>query len=196
MLRNAVLMMAVAVTLLLAMPPGAHAQMDKLASTTPQERAKLQTEFMKTRLDLTPEQVQSVGALNLKYAQRMDPVIKGSEGPLMKMRQAREINEAKEAELKGLLSPPQFEKYLASREEMREKFGRKMEEKSRQVALGLSASAAMRGNARIFRAGRAAPEATPGGAGAVRPARRRPPDAARPRRPGASPPAAAGPPSG
>jgi len=128
MLRNAVLMMVAVAALLLAVPPVARAQMDKLASTTPQERAKMQTEFMKNRLDLTPEQLQRVGALNLKYAQRMDPVIKGSEGPLMKMRQMREINEAKVGELKGILSP-QFEKYLASKEEMREKFEQKMEEK-------------------------------------------------------------------
>ena len=130
MLRNAVLMMVAVAALLLAVPPVARAQMDKLASTTPQERAKMQTEFMKNRLDLTPEQLQRVGALNLKYAQRMDPVIKGSEGPLMKMRQMREINEAKVGEPKGILSPPQFEKYLASKEEMREKLEQKVEEKA------------------------------------------------------------------
>ena len=48
----------------------------------------------------------------------------------MKMLQMREINEAKEGEPKGILSPPQFEKYLASKEEMREKFEQKMEERA------------------------------------------------------------------
>jgi len=47
-----------------------------------------------------------VTALNLKYAMRMEPVIKGSEGPLVRLRQMREINAEKETELKGLLSPP------------------------------------------------------------------------------------------
>jgi len=40
----------------------------------------------------------------------------------MRMRQMREVSTAKEAELKGVLSPDQFQKYLAEKEEMKEKF--------------------------------------------------------------------------
>ena len=89
----------------------------------------MQTEFMTSRLGLTPDQTRTVGALNLKYAQRMEPVIKGSEGPFMKLRQMREINQGKEAELQGILSPDQYAKYQASREEMRQKFEEWAEEK-------------------------------------------------------------------
>jgi (p)ppGpp synthase/HD superfamily hydrolase len=74
-------------------------QMDKLKNTTPEERAGAQTET------------------------------KGSEGPLMKMRHMKQINTKKEADLKRVLSPGQFQKYLASKEEMREQFEEKMEKR-------------------------------------------------------------------
>ena len=115
--------------LLLAFSSSATAQLDKLKATTPGERAKAQTAMMKAKLDLTPEQAAKVGAINEKYAEQMEPVIKGEGRPLMQMRKAKEINQAKEGELKQVLSPQQFEKYLASREEMREKFEEKMHEK-------------------------------------------------------------------
>ena len=56
----------------------------------------------------------------------MEPIIKGQEGPLMRLRQMREVGQAKEAELKGVLSPEQFHKYLAEKQEMREKFEDKL----------------------------------------------------------------------
>ena len=121
--------LAATALLLMASAPGTWAQLDRLANTTPPERAKVQTEFMTSRLGLTPDQTRTVGALNLKYAQRMEPVIKGSEGPFMKLRQMREINQGKEAELQGILSPDQYAKYQASREEMRQKFEEWAEEK-------------------------------------------------------------------
>jgi len=44
----------------------------------------------------------------------MDPIIKGSAGPLAKIRQTKEVEQEKEAELRQVLSPEQFEKLLAS----------------------------------------------------------------------------------
>ena len=120
---------AAAVLALALSPLGVSAQMEKLANTTPQERATMQTQYMTTKLGLTPDQTQSVSALNLKYAQKMDPIIKGSEPPVMKLRQMRQLNEQKDAELKGLLQPPQYEKYLAAKEEMRDKLEQRMEQK-------------------------------------------------------------------
>jgi hypothetical protein len=77
----------------------ALAQMDKLKNTTPEERARAQTEMMK------------------------------SEGPLMKVRHMKEIDGKEEAELKQVRSPDQFQKYVASKEEMREQFEEKMEKR-------------------------------------------------------------------
>ena len=127
--QTAPALLAALVTILLATPHAARAQMEKLQNTTPGERAKAQTAMMKSKLELTPEQLPKVAAINEKYAEKMEPVIKGSAGPLMKMRQAKAIGEQKEGELKQVLSPQQFEKYLASKEEMREQFEEKLEHK-------------------------------------------------------------------
>jgi Spy/CpxP family protein refolding chaperone len=112
----------------------ARAQLEKLENTTPEQRAKALTAIMKTKLTLGPEQTAKVAELNLKYAQQMEPVIKGSEGRFMKMMKMKEINGQKEAELHTILSPDQFAKYQASKEEMREKFEEKLEEKSKGSA--------------------------------------------------------------
>jgi hypothetical protein len=119
-------LLVAAMSLLIVVTAGAQNEMEKLKSSTPEERARLQTEMMKTKLSLTTDQTPKVAAINQKYAQRMEPIIKGQEGPLMRLRQMREVGQAKEAELKGVLSPEQFQKYLAEKQEMREKFEDKL----------------------------------------------------------------------
>ncbi|HEY6987227.1 MAG TPA: hypothetical protein VH369_02520 [Bryobacteraceae bacterium] len=111
----------VVITLLFGIPQ-AFAQLDGLKNTTPVERASLQTELMKSMLALKPEQTQTVADLNLKYANRMEPIIKGSSSSLTKMFETRKINNEKEIELKGILSSQQWEKFDASRDEMRQQF--------------------------------------------------------------------------
>jgi len=119
-------LLVAALSLLIVVAAGAQNEMEKLKSSTPEERARLQTEMMKTKLALTTDQTPKVAAINQKYAQRMEPIIKGQEGPLMRLRQMREVGQAKEADLKGVLSPEQFQKYLAEKQEMREKFEDKL----------------------------------------------------------------------
>lgn len=100
----------------------AWGQLDALKDTTPAERAKVQTELMKTRLGLTDAQTSKVAAINEKYAERMEPVIKGAENPFLKVREVRDIEQAKEGELKGVLSGEQFQKFLDSKAEIRQQF--------------------------------------------------------------------------
>ena len=121
MRRRDVLILAVTAVMAVSSGHTAFAQGDKLRNTTPAERAGMQTEFMKSKLDLTPDQTRAVTDLNLKYATKMEPVIKGSERPVARLRQMRQINEQKETELNGILSPQQWQKYEAARAEMREK---------------------------------------------------------------------------
>lgn len=121
---------ALGVTMSVAAAAGAADRLEKLQNTTPEERATAQTAIMKSKLDLTPEQRGKVADLNLKYAKKMEPVIKGSGGRFRKMRQFKEISEQKDAELKQVLSPAQFEKYLASKEEMRDRFEKELAEKA------------------------------------------------------------------
>jgi hypothetical protein len=125
-MRSRLFALTVAAALLAALAPETSAQLDKLKNTMPAERAKVQTELMTSTVGLRPDQTSKVAAINRKYADQMEPIIKGSEGPLRKMRAARDVETAKEAELKQVLSPEQFEKFLASKEEMREKFEQRM----------------------------------------------------------------------
>lgn len=60
----------------------------------------------------------------------MDPVLKGSEGPLMKIRSMKAIEDQKETALKGILTPEQFQNFLAAREELKQKLEEKLAEKA------------------------------------------------------------------
>ena len=122
MRERGILSLGLAVILFVFGMPLAFAQLEELKNTTPGERASLQTELMKSKLALTAEQTQAVADLNLKYANRMEPIIKGSSNSLSKMFQMRKINNEKETELKRILSSQQWEKFDASRDEMRQQF--------------------------------------------------------------------------
>jgi DNA repair protein RadC len=118
---------------------GASAQgpqqgLDKLAGSTPQQRAGIQTMFMKSKLGLGEAQLSKVEAINLKYAQQMQPVLEGSERPLAKMGDVRRIQQAKDGEMQQVLSPEQYTKYLAAKEEMREHLEQKVMEKRQSGA--------------------------------------------------------------
>jgi hypothetical protein len=120
--HDTVLAVATSTLVLLVSTVGARAQsLDKLKNTTPEQRAAVQTTLMTEKLGLTPEQKAKVADLNLVYAKKMQPIIESGR-PLMAMREARQIGEEKEAALKKILSPEQFQKFLAGKEEMREKF--------------------------------------------------------------------------
>jgi Spy/CpxP family protein refolding chaperone len=109
----------------------AQGKLDRLKGTTPTERAKVQTEVMTEKLGLTAEQAPKISAINLKYAEKMEPIIQGKEPPFARMRQMKEINEQKEGELKSVLTAEQFQKYLAGKEQRREKLEAKMMERLR-----------------------------------------------------------------
>jgi hypothetical protein len=123
-----VLAASVAITMLLY-AVAVFAQMEELRNTTPAQRAKLQTALMKMKLNLAPEQMKKVMGINLKYAQQMDPIIKGSEGKLRKAAQARAIDEAKDNELQTALSGEQYQAYMAYKEEMRQRMVEKLKSK-------------------------------------------------------------------
>lgn len=114
---------------LLVVRSAVAANLDELKNTTPEERATMQTAMMRTKLGLNAAEVPKVAGINRKYAEKMEPIIKGSEGPLMKMRDAKAIEQEKEAELKKVLSPDQFQKFLAMKEEMREQLAQKVKER-------------------------------------------------------------------
>ena len=109
------------VSLLLAGTALAQSELEELQHTSPQQRANAQTAFMKQKLNLTSEQEPKVAAINLKYAKEIDPILKGPEGEFRKALQIRRLEDEKENELKGVLTPGQFQTFLASKEQLRQK---------------------------------------------------------------------------
>ncbi|MFS2189768.1 hypothetical protein ACCC92_24040 [Mucilaginibacter sp. Mucisp84] len=112
---------AVALTLLfmllgqLAMAQSASAMQDK----TPQERAKFQTEMMKSKLGLDSMQASQVEALNLKYALKNEPILKSDNSKLSKFKQLRSLQKEKESELKKVFTSEQYKQYQDFKEEMK-----------------------------------------------------------------------------
>lgn len=99
----------------------ATAQTTERTPLTAEERAQKWTDWMKTELTLTAEQEPNVHAINLKYADQMDD-IKSAEGDRRsKFKDAKATSKAKDEELKAVLTPDQFTKYTAKKQEMQQK---------------------------------------------------------------------------
>jgi len=111
----------IAVAVLVIATSVAAEGLDDLKDTTPAERAAAQTTMMKDKLGLSDEQTPKIKAINEKYADQMDPLIKSSDGMLLKMRAMKQVEDQKEAELKGVLSGDQFLQFQAMKSEMRGK---------------------------------------------------------------------------
>ena len=83
-----------------------------IETSTPEQRAKLQTEYMRDHLGLDAAAVSKIDAINLKYAKQMEPIIKGDDNRLSKMAKSKPIMAAKDQELKSVLAPAQFDQYV------------------------------------------------------------------------------------
>jgi hypothetical protein len=90
--------------------------MDKPA----QERAAMQTQRMTTNLKLDSAQAGEVAQINLRYAQRMDPVMQGNGSRISKLKAVRAMQKEKEAELKQVLSKEQFERFKEQQQAMKD----------------------------------------------------------------------------
>lgn len=126
------LRLALALVLLAATVPPALAQDEPSAAlkrSTPEQRAKFQTAFLQKKLTLTSDQLPKVEKINSDTAQKMDPVLKGDQGPLVKMRAMRAIEQQKEAALRGVLTPAQFQTFLAAKDELKQKLEEHLMEK-------------------------------------------------------------------
>ncbi len=87
------------------------AQQKSLQDSTPEQRAKMQTEWMKTKLELNSSQAAQAYNLNLLYAQKNESVLKSSEGKLAKFKKLRPIQKEKDLALSKILNPDQYRKY-------------------------------------------------------------------------------------
>lgn len=85
-------------------------------------RAAKMTDWMKTNLNLTADQLGKVQALNLKYAQKMDSARNNTGDRQAKFAQMKSDNEARDTELKGILTDDQYKTYQEKKQEMKSKY--------------------------------------------------------------------------
>lgn len=101
------------------------------AQSTPEQRAEKLTTWMKDNLNLTAEQIPLVQELNLKYA-RLNEELKNMSGPRNeKMKKIKSNETAKEAELKKILTPEQFQTYTTKKREVKEEVKTRHKEKNK-----------------------------------------------------------------
>ena len=109
-------------TALLAITLQARGQASQqLKNSTPEERAQKITDWMKTTLQLSDEQATSIHAINIKYANQNESLKEDASGRRAKHKKLKDSQEAKDQELKGMLTPEQFKTYLSKKKELQEK---------------------------------------------------------------------------
>ncbi len=101
------------------------------SSLTPEERAQMQTEWMKVNLKLNNSQLVRIDAINIEYAQKMEKV-KDIDGKSNKLKAAKKISEEKDEKLKQLLNEEQFQLYLDHKKELRKNAKNMYKERNRQ----------------------------------------------------------------
>ena len=86
---------------------------------SPEDRAYNQTKQMKKMLSLTKEQFDKVEIINVKYAMLMDSTMKANGGFSPEMREKmKPMMEAKDKELKPILTEEQIKMYEENRKQM------------------------------------------------------------------------------
>jgi hypothetical protein len=89
-----------------------------LLETTPRQRATVQTRFMQEKLGLTPEATHKINGINLAYAEKVEPILKGSSMLVFKIQDIKAILLQKDEILRGTLTPQQYERYRDSKDEI------------------------------------------------------------------------------
>ncbi|MFT3949733.1 MAG: hypothetical protein QM763_22405 [Agriterribacter sp.] len=103
---------------------------EKMQHKTPEEKAKMMSDKMKTELTLTDEQYQKVQAINLDFATKTKDIKKDGADKSAWIEKVKPLEDERTAALKGVLTPEQFTKYESLKEEMKGKMKDKQKEKS------------------------------------------------------------------
>ena len=97
----------------------AHAQIEFLRKTTPEQRADAQTNFMRKKLSLDEKTTALVSALNLETARKAQSSIEEASNRFSLAMDLRRINADRDVKLKALLSPAQWKVYESAQGEMK-----------------------------------------------------------------------------
>lgn len=96
---------------------------------TPDERATALTDWMKSNLQLKPEQEEPTQSVNLKYANLNEELRGNNLSRLQKAKKLKANDKAKDKELKDILTEEQFKLYQAKKDEIRQKFKEEAQER-------------------------------------------------------------------
>lgn len=100
-----------------------HAQQE--APVTAEEMATKTTEWMKTNLNLNEDQIAQATDINLKYARKNMDLKKSSLNKKQKLQELKSNEDAKEKELKRMLSADQYNTWLVKKKEVKEQLKEK-----------------------------------------------------------------------
>ncbi len=93
------------------------------------DRAAKLTEWMKTNLQLTDEQLPKIQDINLKYANKADELRSMSGGKRQKLQKLKSDGHAKDGELKTVLTQDQYKIYESKKAELQKQFKEKAKER-------------------------------------------------------------------
>ena len=93
------------------------------------DRAAKLTEWMKTNLQLTDEQLPKIQDINLKYAKKADEFRSMSMGKRQKLQKLKADGAAKDQELKTVLNADQYKIYESKKQELQKQFKEKAKER-------------------------------------------------------------------
>jgi hypothetical protein len=96
----------------------------------PEERAQKLTEWMTKTLQLGDKQVESVQAINLKYANKTQELMGGSMSKPQIKRALRADGDARDRELKQVFTAQQFQDWLVKKEDAKKYIKEKMKAKN------------------------------------------------------------------
>jgi hypothetical protein len=82
-----------------------------MKNAPPQKRADFQTKMMKEKLALSADQVKKVAVINLKYAEKFQPLIKSDTDRMVKIRMFLTLLGQKDKELQQVFTDKQFAQY-------------------------------------------------------------------------------------
>jgi len=97
-----------------------------LLNKTPEERARFQTEMMKSKLKLNAGQQAKIEVINLNYAKKYEPIINSSNSKITRLKQAMSLQKAKDEELKNVFSDDQYKQYEKLKKELKNTLKNKM----------------------------------------------------------------------
>lgn len=125
--KSVITMAFMAAIMLVCIPSFAQ---EKMQQKTPEEKAKMISDKMKTELALTDEQYQKVQVINLDFATKSKDIKKEGTDKSAWAEKIKPLDEERTTALKGILTPEQFAKYESMKENMKSKMKDKHKEKS------------------------------------------------------------------